>query len=169
MFIHPFVSRLQTRRPSNGGSISRRGEEFFFCQRFRPIPEPTNRPLQLEPAYLWPWVKSSVRETDYAHPISEKVKKDWNCFPLFHMSSRVCRSFLMCILDMFMVNHVPSFVIKAKGTVKFRTTGFPFFVLHICGAFLPKWWLDFHQVFLGKDSRTYGRISLPPAKEIWQI
>jgi len=36
-----------------------------------------------------------------------------------------------------------------------------------CRAFLPKW-SDFQQVFPGQDTRTYGRILLPPAKEIWQ-
>jgi len=41
--------------------------------------------------------------------------------------------------------------------------------IYSCSAFVPKWWLDFHQVFSGKDTKTYCRISLPPAKEIWQI
>jgi hypothetical protein len=38
-----------------------------------------------------------------------------------------------------------------------------------CSAFLLKRWLDFHQVFQEKTLKLMVEISLPPAKQIWQI
>ena len=68
--------------------------------------------------------------------------------------------------------------VSSQKTVRYlQLLTYMFFPIELCddineaffNDFLPKWWLDVHNIFPGKNTRTFGKISPPPAKEIWQI